>query len=152
MGEHDHRSDEAIAWGREFWRAMGRHSTGGVYLNFPGLGEDNEALVRAGYGSNYDRLASLKAKYDPTNLFRVNQNVVPSAATRGPEMPTSRAAMRVASGGTTRTTPRLIRVTPSSTARTRSRAAAAPASSESSSDHSADATRRVPRRGFMPTR
>ena len=44
------QSDEAIAWGREFWAAMERHSTGGVYLNFPGLGEEKEALVRAGYG------------------------------------------------------------------------------------------------------
>src|SRR5918995_3471035 len=55
------QSDEAIAWGREFWAAMERHSTGGIYLNFPGLGEEKEALVRAGYGVNYDRLATLKA-------------------------------------------------------------------------------------------
>src|SRR5918995_1065475 len=55
------QSDEAVAWGREFWAAMERHSTGGVYLNFPGLGEEKEALVRAGYGVNYDRLATLKA-------------------------------------------------------------------------------------------
>jgi FAD/FMN-containing dehydrogenase len=71
------QSDEAIAWGREFWDAMGRHSTGGVYLNFPGLGEEKEALVRAGYGANYERLAELKAKYDPTNLFRMNMNITP---------------------------------------------------------------------------
>ena len=71
------QNDEGIAWGREFWDAMGRHSTGGLYLNFPGLGEENESLVRAGYGANYDRLASLKAKYDPTNLFRMNLNIAP---------------------------------------------------------------------------
>ena len=59
------QNDEAIAWGREFWDAMGKHSTGGLYLNFPGLGEEKEALVRAGYGANYERLAELKAKYDP---------------------------------------------------------------------------------------
>ena len=57
---------------------MGRHSTGGVYLNFPGLGEENEELVRAGYGVNYDRLTELKAKYDPTNLFRMNLNIAPA--------------------------------------------------------------------------
>jgi FAD/FMN-containing dehydrogenase len=73
------QTDEAIAWGREFWDAMGRHSTGGLYLNFPGLGEEKEALVRAGYGANYDRLAALKAKYDPTNLFRMNLNITPAS-------------------------------------------------------------------------
>jgi FAD/FMN-containing dehydrogenase len=73
------RSDEAIAWGREFWAAMGRHSTGGVYLNFAGLGEEKEALVKAGYGANYERLAELKATYDPTNLFRMNLNITPAS-------------------------------------------------------------------------
>jgi FAD/FMN-containing dehydrogenase len=73
------QSDDAIAWGREFWAAMGNHSTGGLYLNFPGLGEEKEALVRAGYGVNYDRLAALKAKYDPTNLFRMNLNITPAS-------------------------------------------------------------------------
>jgi len=71
-------TDDAIAWGRDFWAAMGRHSTGGLYLNFPGLGEEKEALVRAGYGVNYDRLAELKTKYDPENLFRMNLNIAPA--------------------------------------------------------------------------
>ena len=73
------QNDEAIAWGREFWAAMGKHSTGGIYLNFPGLGEEKEELVRAGYGSNYDRLVTLKTKYDPANLFRMNLNITPGA-------------------------------------------------------------------------
>jgi FAD/FMN-containing dehydrogenase len=68
-------TDEAIGWARECWEAMGRHSTGGMYLNFPGLGEEKEALVKAGYGVNYERLRELKAKYDPTNLFRMNLNI-----------------------------------------------------------------------------
>jgi FAD/FMN-containing dehydrogenase len=72
------QTDDAIAWGREFWDALARHSTGGVYLNFPGLGEEKEALVRAGYGANYDRLAALKAEYDPGNLFRMNLNIAPA--------------------------------------------------------------------------
>jgi FAD/FMN-containing dehydrogenase len=72
------QTDEAIAWARELWAAMEKYSTGGVYLNFPGLGEEKEALVRAGYGVNYDRLAQLKAKYDPDNLFRMNLNVTPA--------------------------------------------------------------------------
>jgi FAD/FMN-containing dehydrogenase len=71
-------NDEAIAWGRAFWDAIGEHSTGGLYLNFAGLGEEKEALVRAGYGVNYERLAALKAKYDPENLFRMNLNVAPA--------------------------------------------------------------------------
>jgi FAD/FMN-containing dehydrogenase len=71
-------NDEAIGWGREFWSAISRHSTGGMYLNFAGLGEEKEELVRAGYGPNYDRLAQLKAKYDPENLFRMNFNIPPS--------------------------------------------------------------------------
>ena len=71
-------TDAAVAWGREVWDAMGRHSTGGLYLNFAGLAEDNDALVKAGYGENYDRLAQLKAKYDPANLFRMNLNVQPA--------------------------------------------------------------------------
>ena len=71
-------TDDAIAWGRAFWDTMGRHSTGGLYLNFAGLGEEKEALVQAGYGANYERLRVLKAKYDPTNLFRMNLNIPPA--------------------------------------------------------------------------
>ena len=73
------RSEEAVAWGRHAWDAVGPHSTGGLYLNFPGLGEEQEELVRAGYGVNYDRLAQLKARYDPTNLFRMNLNITPAS-------------------------------------------------------------------------
>jgi FAD/FMN-containing dehydrogenase len=71
-------NEQAIAWGRAFWDAIGAHSTGGIYLNFAGLAEEKEALVKAGYGANYERLAALKAKYDPTNLFRMNLNIVPA--------------------------------------------------------------------------
>jgi FAD/FMN-containing dehydrogenase len=72
-------NDEAIAWGREFWDAMGKYSSGGLYLNFAGLGEEKEALVKAAYGANYERLAELKAKYDPGNLFRMNLNITPAS-------------------------------------------------------------------------
>jgi FAD/FMN-containing dehydrogenase len=70
-------TEHNIAWTRSAWSAMGRFGPGGLYLNFAGFGEEKEALVRAGYGANYDRLAALKAKYDPTNLFRMNQNIRP---------------------------------------------------------------------------
>ena len=67
-----------IAWTRTLWADLHRFSSGAVYLNFPGFGEEGEALVRAGYGENYERLAALKRIYDPTNLFRLNQNVLPA--------------------------------------------------------------------------
>jgi FAD/FMN-containing dehydrogenase len=71
-------NDTAIAWGRESWAAMEPHSSGGLYLNFAGLGEENEALVRAAYGANFVRLVGLKATYDPTNLFSMNLNIPPA--------------------------------------------------------------------------
>ena len=71
-------NDGAIAWTREAWAEMKPFSRGGAYLNFPGQGEECETLLRASYGSaNYDRLVELKTKYDPSNLFRLNQNIVP---------------------------------------------------------------------------
>ena len=82
------QNDEAIAWGREFWDAMGRHSTGGLYLNFPGLGEERDELVKAGYGVNYERLTALKAKYDPANLFRMNLNIPPAPDDAARGLPT----------------------------------------------------------------
>ncbi len=71
-------TDRAIAWTRAAWSTMHRFSDGGLYLNFPGFGEENEALVRAGYGTNYDRLVALKANYDPSNLFRMNLHIRPA--------------------------------------------------------------------------
>ncbi len=61
-----------VAWARDFFEATAPHATGGVYVNF--IPEDEER-VQAAYGRNYDRLAELKRKYDPQNLFRINQNV-----------------------------------------------------------------------------
>ncbi|MFB3127488.1 MAG: BBE domain-containing protein [Candidatus Acidiferrales bacterium] len=57
---------------------MRRFSSGGLYLNFAGFGED-EDLVRRTYGNNYDQLRDLKKKYDPTNLFRLTQTNKPKA-------------------------------------------------------------------------
>ncbi|MGH7637866.1 MAG: FAD-binding oxidoreductase [Gemmatimonadaceae bacterium] len=69
-------SDACIAWAREFWEAVRPYSTGRVYVNF--LGEEGQDRVRAAYGSaKYERLRALKRKYDPTNFFRMNQNIVP---------------------------------------------------------------------------
>jgi FAD/FMN-containing dehydrogenase len=65
------------AWAREYFAAMEPFSTGGVYVNF--LGDEGEERVRAAYGQRkYDRLIAVKNKYDPTNFFRMNQNIKPT--------------------------------------------------------------------------
>jgi FAD/FMN-containing dehydrogenase len=68
-----------ISWARAFYDAAAPFATGGVYVNF--MPDDEAQRVRAGaYGGNYDRLAKIKATYDPKNLFRMNQNVAPASA------------------------------------------------------------------------
>jgi FAD/FMN-containing dehydrogenase len=71
--------DEAnIAWTRKVWEQSREYSLEGrLYLNFAGHGEDGVDLVKDAYGKNYTRLAAIKAKYDPENLFRFNQNIQP---------------------------------------------------------------------------
>ena len=69
---------KCIGWARGLFDALAPHATGGVYVNF--MPEDETQRVAAGaYGPNYARLAALKAKYDPTNLFSLNQNIAPKA-------------------------------------------------------------------------
>jgi FAD/FMN-containing dehydrogenase len=71
--------DVHIAWARETWRAMSPFSTGAGYVNFM-TEDEGEERVRAAYGPQiYDRLAALKAKHDPGNLFRLTQNIRPKA-------------------------------------------------------------------------
>ena len=76
----DAAEDEAqLAWSRSFWADMKHYSDGRAYLNFAGLGEEGEGLVRTSYGAaNYQRLQALKDQYDPGNLFSLNQNIKPS--------------------------------------------------------------------------
>ena len=57
---------------------MEPYSADGLYVNFAGLGEEGEKLVKDAYGANYQRLVALKNEYDPTNLFRLNQNIRPT--------------------------------------------------------------------------
>ena len=66
---------EGMEWARGFFRDTAPHATGGVYVNF--LTDDESDRVTAAYGPNYRRLAEIKRKYDPQNLFRVNQNIRP---------------------------------------------------------------------------
>ena len=64
--------------GRSYWKAVHPFNLGGGYVNFM-MDDEVEGRVQASYGDNYARLASVKAKYDPSNLFRVNQNIAPAA-------------------------------------------------------------------------
>jgi FAD/FMN-containing dehydrogenase len=71
-------ADRCIAWAREVWSTLEPYSAGNVYINH--LGDDEGlARIRASYGRNYERLVALKQTYDPTNLFRHNQNIPPHA-------------------------------------------------------------------------
>ncbi|WEK05368.1 MAG: FAD-binding oxidoreductase [Candidatus Devosia phytovorans] len=64
-------------WARGYWQGVHPFDLDGGYLNFM-MDDEGEGRLRASYGENYPKLASLKAKFDPNNLFRVNQNVAPS--------------------------------------------------------------------------
>ncbi len=69
-----------IAWTRQFWQRLQPYShQDRIYLNFAGLGEDNDELTRRAFGPNYERLAAIKRRYDPTNMFRFNQNIQPAS-------------------------------------------------------------------------
>lgn len=74
LSQWDDPADSAdnIAWTREVFQAMSAHSRG-VYVN--NLGEEGGDRVRDAYGSNYDRLLTIKAAYDPDNVFRFNQKL-----------------------------------------------------------------------------
>ncbi|MBS2100871.1 FAD-binding oxidoreductase [Carboxylicivirga linearis] len=70
-------NDQVIAYAREYLNDMEEFSPGGLYVNFAGLGEEGESLVKAAYGKNYKKLSAVKSKYDPDNFFHMNQNIKP---------------------------------------------------------------------------
>lgn len=76
-GRWDQPADDAkvIGWARDFFRDSAPYATGGVYVNF--MTAEEKDRVAAAYGPNYKRMVDLKRRYDPTNLFRMNQNVIP---------------------------------------------------------------------------
>jgi hypothetical protein len=78
-GIWDDPADDAdtIAWVRSAWDAVRQHGNGGVYLNFTG-DETGHAGVDTAFGRNLERLAAVKAAYDPDNLFRLNHNIQPA--------------------------------------------------------------------------
>jgi FAD/FMN-containing dehydrogenase len=72
--------EKMTRWTKDYFDALHPYSAGGAYVNF--MMDEGEERVKATYGENYQRLAEIKAKYDPTNLFRVNQNIKPGGAKR----------------------------------------------------------------------
>jgi FAD/FMN-containing dehydrogenase len=69
------KKDSLIEWARNYWDAVQPYSMGGGYVNF--MMDEGAAGVSTSYRGNYERLAQIKAKYDPANFFRVNQNIAP---------------------------------------------------------------------------
>lgn len=73
------QTEQCIAWTRQTWERLAELGEGGLYLNFAGMGEEKDALVRRAYGQNLSRLVALKQTNDPTNLFHMNQNINPAS-------------------------------------------------------------------------
>ncbi|PWG74851.1 FAD-linked oxidase, partial [Enterococcus hirae] len=69
-------AEHNIAWARSLFEALAPVGTGKPNLNFPGLGAE-EGFTRAALDDGWDRLVELKRRYDPNNLFRMNQNIRP---------------------------------------------------------------------------
>ncbi len=69
--------DANIAWNRKVFELVKPYATDAEYLNFPGFYENSEEQVKNAFGHNFARLVELKRKYDPTNFFRLNQNIKP---------------------------------------------------------------------------
>jgi FAD/FMN-containing dehydrogenase len=69
-------NEKTIAWTKSYYDALHPYSAGGAYVNFL-MGDEGAGRVKATYGDNYERLVAIKDKYDPNNLFRVNQNIKP---------------------------------------------------------------------------
>jgi FAD/FMN-containing dehydrogenase len=70
------QDETCIGWARKLARDMAPHAAGSVYVNF--MPDDEQDRVQLAYGANYPRLAAIKHRYDPDNLFRLNQNIRPS--------------------------------------------------------------------------
>jgi berberine-like enzyme len=74
----DPANAEALSsWARDYWQALHPTSAGGAYVNF--MMDEGPDRVRASYRGNFDRLATVKRRYDPENVFHINQNIPPAA-------------------------------------------------------------------------
>lgn len=72
------KNDRMIQWANAYWKALHPHSAGGAYVNFM-MHDEGQDRIKATYRGNYPRLVDVKAKHDPSNFFRVNQNIRPAA-------------------------------------------------------------------------
>jgi FAD/FMN-containing dehydrogenase len=72
-------TEQNVVWVRHVFETMHSFSSGKTNPNFSGAGDDNERFVHAAFGDHYQRLASVKHAYDPTNVFRLNQNIAATA-------------------------------------------------------------------------
>jgi FAD/FMN-containing dehydrogenase len=70
--------EKITEWARAYWKDLHAYSAGGAYVNF--MMDEGDERIQATYRDNYARLAAIKAKYDPDNFFRVNQNIRPVAS------------------------------------------------------------------------
>jgi FAD/FMN-containing dehydrogenase len=68
-------NDRIINWTKTYWEALHPYSAGGAYVNF--MMDEGQERIQATYRDNYERLVAVKNRYDPANLFRVNQNIKP---------------------------------------------------------------------------
>jgi hypothetical protein len=73
------RAEALKTWGRAYWKAVHPFNLASGYVNFM-MDDETDGRIQATYGDNYQRLVSIKTKYDPQNLFRVNQNIQPAGA------------------------------------------------------------------------
>ncbi|MCY7369722.1 MAG: FAD-binding oxidoreductase [Polaromonas sp.] len=70
------QGEQVAQWSKDYWQALHPHAAAGAYVNF--MMDEGQDRVKAAYRDNYARLAAIKARYDPDNLFRVNQNIRPA--------------------------------------------------------------------------
>jgi FAD/FMN-containing dehydrogenase len=68
------KARELVEWGRGYWESVHPFAAGAAYVNFM-MEDEGQDRIRATYGANYERLVAIKTRYDPANLFRVNQNI-----------------------------------------------------------------------------
>ena len=69
-------NERITKWAKDYWSALHPYSAGGAYVNF--MMEEGQDRIKATYGDNYERLVAVKRKWDPANIFRVNQNINPT--------------------------------------------------------------------------
>ena len=79
--EKAEQDDAGIAWSRAFFQAAAPYASSGAYVNF--MTADESERVTAAYGANYARLLAIKQRYDPENIFHLNQNISVPQQSRG---------------------------------------------------------------------